>query len=37
MDSNQKYYPHFGYISPKRTKKECENPAFADKILRDRS
>lgn len=23
--------PDFGYISPKRTKKECSNPEFADK------
>jgi len=31
MDSKQKYYPHFGYDRPRRTKKECEFPAFYDK------
>lgn len=33
MNTNQKYYPHFGYMSPRKTKYECENPAFADKKL----
>lgn len=33
MDSKQKYYPHFGFDTPRRTKKECESPAFADKNL----
>lgn len=33
MDSKQKYYPEFGYVAPKKTKKECEVPAFADKNL----
>jgi hypothetical protein len=33
MDSKQKYYPHFGYTAPRRTKKACENPAFADENL----
>ena len=33
MDSNQKYCPHFGYMSPRKTKHDCENPAFVNKKL----
>lgn len=33
MNINQIYFPEFGYSAPKRTKKECENPAFSDKRI----
>jgi hypothetical protein len=33
MEKNQKYIPDYGYTSPKRTTKECINPAFMDHNL----
>jgi hypothetical protein len=33
MEKNQKFVPDYGYTAPKRTRKECENPAFMDKNL----
>ena len=33
MESNQRYYPQFGYDAPRKTKGECTNPAFADRNL----
>ena len=30
MEKNQKYMPDYGYTTPKRTRKECTNPAFMD-------
>jgi len=33
MEKNQKYRPDYGYTAPKRTRKECTNPAFMDHNL----
>lgn len=33
MEKNQKYRPEYGYTAPKRTRKECNNPAFLDHNL----
>lgn len=33
MEKNQKYFPDYGYSSPKRTRQECINPAFKDHNL----
>lgn len=30
MNTNQKYYPEFGYDVPRSTKEKCDNPAFAE-------
>jgi hypothetical protein len=33
MNKNQKYFPDYGYTSPKRTRQVCSNPAFLNHHL----
>jgi hypothetical protein len=33
LDKNQKYFPNLGYDAPKKTRKPCPLPAFADPNL----
>jgi hypothetical protein len=33
MDKNQKFFPDFGYEAPRKTRRECPNPAFLNHNL----